>query len=40
LNQGKCGSLTFIANDRRLTLRARDRFKFWRRAEPGLSGLQ
>jgi hypothetical protein len=29
-----------LANDHQLTLRARDRFKLWRRIPPGLSGLQ
>jgi hypothetical protein len=32
--------LVILANDYQLTLRARDRFKLWRRARPGLSGLQ
>jgi hypothetical protein len=40
LNRGRFGRLTVLANDHQLTLRARDRFKLWRRAAPGLSGLQ
>jgi hypothetical protein len=32
--------LVILANDQQLTLRARDRFKLWRRIPPGLSGLQ
>jgi hypothetical protein len=40
LNGGHCDRLFVLANDYELTLRARDRFKFWRRTPPGLSGLQ
>jgi len=40
LNQGRLEQLIIVANDRQLTLRARDRFKLWRRTPPGLSGLQ
>jgi hypothetical protein len=40
LRRGDVGRLVLLANDRELTVRARDRFKFWRRALPGLSGLQ
>jgi hypothetical protein len=32
--------LVIVANDHALCLRARDRFKLWRRMRPGLSGLQ
>jgi hypothetical protein len=32
--------LVIVANDHALCLRARDRFKLWRRTRPGLSGLQ
>lgn len=40
LNRGQCERLVILANDHELTLRARDRLKFWRRTPPGLSGLQ
>ena len=40
LNGGQYDRLFLLANDYELTLRARDRFKFWRRTPPGLSGLQ
>jgi hypothetical protein len=40
LNGGQYDQLFVLANDYELTLRARDRFKFWRRTPPGLSGLQ
>jgi hypothetical protein len=40
LNGGHYDRLFVLANDYELTLRARDRFKFWRRTPPGLSGLQ
>jgi hypothetical protein len=32
--------LVIVANDHELALRARDRFKFWRRTPAGLAGLQ
>lgn len=40
LNRGQCERLVILANDHELTLRARDRWKFWRRTPLGLSGLQ
>jgi hypothetical protein len=40
LNGGQYDRLVLLANDYELTLRARDRLKFWRRTPPGLSGLQ
>jgi hypothetical protein len=40
LNRGQCERLVILANDHQLTLRARDRLKFWRRTPSGLSGLQ
>jgi hypothetical protein len=40
LNQARLERLAILANDHQLTLRARDRLKFWRRIRPGLSGLQ
>lgn len=40
LNRGQCERLVILANDHQLTLRARDRLKFWRRVPYGLSGLQ
>jgi hypothetical protein len=40
LNRGQCQRLVVLANDYELTLRASDRWKFWRRAPSGLSGLQ
>jgi hypothetical protein len=40
LNGGQYDRLFLLANDYELTLRPRDRFKFWRRTPPGLSGLQ
>jgi hypothetical protein len=40
LNRGQCDRLVILANDHQLTLRARDRLKFWRRTPSGLSGLQ
>ena len=40
LNRGQYQRLVVLANDYELTLRASDRLKFWRRASPGLSGLQ
>ncbi len=39
LHQAALERLQILANDVRLSLRARDRLKFWRRAAPGLSGL-
>jgi hypothetical protein len=40
LNRGQCERLLVLVNDHQLSLRARDRLKFWRRAPSGLSGLQ
>jgi hypothetical protein len=40
LNRGQYERLVIVANDHQLTLRARDRLKFWRRTASGLSGLQ
>ena len=40
LNRGQYQRLVVLANDYELRLRASDRLKFWRRAPPGLSGLQ
>lgn len=40
LQRGQCERLVILANDHQLTLRARDRLKFWRRTPSGLSGLQ
>jgi hypothetical protein len=40
LHSGQCERLVILANDYQLTLRARDRLKFWRRTPSGLSGLQ
>jgi hypothetical protein len=40
VNRGQYDRLVVLANDYELTLRARDRLKFWRRAPSGLSGLQ
>jgi len=40
LNRGQYKRLVVLANDYQLTLRAQDRFKFWRRTPSGLSGLQ
>jgi hypothetical protein len=40
LNRGRYERLVILANDHELTLRARDRWKIWRRTPPGLSGLQ
>jgi hypothetical protein len=40
LNCRQYDRLVLLANDYELTLRASDRFKFWRRTPPGLSGLQ
>ena len=40
LHRGQYERLVILANDHQLTLRARDRLKFWRRTSPGLSGLQ
>ena len=40
LAAAKVERLVILANDYQLTLRARDRFKLWRRTPPGLSGLQ
>jgi len=40
LRSGRYDRLVILANDFELTLRARDRLKIWRRAPPGLSGLQ
>ena len=40
LNGGQYDRLVVLANDYELTLRASDRFKFWRRTPSGLSGLQ
>src|SRR6202030_1690121 len=39
LRAAKFARLVILANDRELALRARDRFKLWRRIPPGLSGL-
>jgi hypothetical protein len=39
LGAAKVERLVILANDLQLTLRARDRFKLWRRIPPGLSGL-
>jgi hypothetical protein len=40
LNRGRYKRLVILVNDHELSLRARDRLKFWRRTMPGLSGLQ
>jgi hypothetical protein len=40
LQRGQLQRLVILANDQQLILRTRDRLKFWRRARPGLSGLQ
>jgi hypothetical protein len=40
LDAGRLERLLILANDYQLTVRARDRFKLWRRIPPGLSGLQ
>ena len=40
LAAAKVERLVILANDHQLTLRARDRFKLWRRTPLGLSGLQ
>jgi hypothetical protein len=40
LSAGNLERLVILANDHELTLRARDRFKLWRRISSGLSGLQ
>jgi hypothetical protein len=40
LSASQLQRLVLLANDRELTLRAADRCKLWRRAAPGLSGLQ
>jgi hypothetical protein len=40
LGAGSLERLVILANDHQLTLRARDRFKLWRRIPAGLSGLQ
>jgi hypothetical protein len=40
LGVAKLERLVIVANDHQLILRARDRFKLWRRIPPGLSGLQ
>jgi hypothetical protein len=40
LRQGKLRRLVVLANDLQWLLAARDRFKFWRRAYPGLTGVQ
>ncbi len=40
LSTGALESLVVLGNDQAHTLRARDRFKIWRRPRPGLSGLQ
>ena len=40
LQQGKVANVVVIANDRKLHVRRRDRLKFWRRPQPGLTGLQ
>jgi hypothetical protein len=40
LDDHKFEELVVVANDRQLTLRARDRFKLWRQPKPGLAGLQ
>jgi len=40
LQAGQVERLTVIANDIELTVRRKDRLKFWRRSKPGLTGLQ
>jgi len=40
LRAAKVERLVILASDHEVTLRARDRFKLWRRTPPGLSGLQ
>ena len=40
LNRGDIRRVVVVANDRELTVRARDRLKIWRSARRGLSGLQ
>jgi hypothetical protein len=40
LQRGQCERFVILANDHQLILRARDRLKFWRRTQSGLSGLQ
>jgi hypothetical protein len=40
LDAGRVERLVILANDYQLTVRARDRFKLWRRIPRGLSGLQ
>ncbi|MBS0422154.1 MAG: hypothetical protein JSR66_30895 [Proteobacteria bacterium] len=40
LSHGRYERLVILANDHEWTLRARDRWKIWRRTPPGLSGLQ
>lgn len=40
LGAAKVERLVILANDHELTLRARDRFRLWRRVPAGLSGLQ
>jgi hypothetical protein len=40
LGAAKIERLVILANDHQLTVRARDRFKLWRRIPPGLTGLQ
>lgn len=40
LRAGTLERFVILANDHELSVRARDRFKIWRRASPGLSGLR
>jgi hypothetical protein len=40
LNRGALRQVVIVANDRELTVRAGDRFRFWRSAARGLSALQ
>jgi hypothetical protein len=40
LGQHEVDRVIILANDRQVTVRAADRWKLWRRAQPGLIGLQ
>jgi hypothetical protein len=40
LEQGAVASVVVLVNDRQLHIQRRDRLKFWRRRQPGLTGLQ
>lgn len=40
LHRGELGRLAILANDRRLTVRAADRWRLWRRRRAGLEGLE